>query len=134
MPSDDEMPDVFDRLRDKAAVWAEKYPNPPDFELHSDRVLEAQDDDCRVWVTIKDFEVSSIRVDAFWWGQNPPLADVEKHIRDAVNAGLRRYWDEEIEAAQGSSTPMGEVAEGLKQLSGEFREAYERAFRRLDSY
>jgi len=112
--TDTEMPDMFDKLTAQVEQWAEKYPEPPEFELASDRELTRTDADRRVEV--------------------PSLLQIEKAVRDAVNAALGDYWAQELQDAKDHQTPMGEIAAGLQELSVEFRGAYANAVARLEAH
>jgi hypothetical protein len=133
--TDTEMPDMFDKLTAQAQRWAERYPEPPEFELSSDRELSRTDASHRVQVTMKDFKVASVHIDDAWYSEwFPSLLEIEQAVRDAVNAALGDYWNQELEDAKAHRTPMGEIASGLQELSVEFRGAYEKAVARLDAH
>ena len=130
-----EMPEVFDKLTAEAQRWAEQYPEPPEFELSSDRELSRSDASHRVQVTMKDFKVASVHIDDAWCTEwFPSLLEIEQAVRDAVNAAIGDYWNQELEDAKAHRTPMGDIASGLQELSVEFRGAYEKAVARLDAY
>ena len=130
-----EMPDMFDKLTAQAQRWAEQYPQPPDFELASSRELTRTDTDRRVEVTMKDWRVASVHIDDTWFSEwLPSLLQIEQAVRDAVNAVLGEYWNQELEEAKAHRTAMGEIASGLEELSVEFRGAYEKAVARLDAH
>jgi hypothetical protein len=133
--TDAEMPDMFDRLTEQVDRWANEYPEPPDFELSSDRELTCTDPAGRVQVTMKDFAVASIHIDDTWHaGSLPSLMEIEQAVRAAVNATLSVYWSAELDDAKAHRTPMGEIAAGLEKLSVEFRGAYANAVARLESH
>jgi hypothetical protein len=133
--TDMEMPDVFDRLTAQAQRRAEQYPEPTEFELSSDRELSRTDASHRVQVTMKDFTVASVHIDDAWYSEwFPSLLEIEQAVRDAVNAALTDYWNQELEDAKAHRTPMGDIASGLQELSVEFRGAYETAVARLDAH
>jgi hypothetical protein len=130
-----EMPDMFDKLTAQAQRWAEQYPEPPEFELASDRELTRTDTERRVEVTMKDFKVASVHIDDTWFSEwLPSLLQIEQALRDAVNAALGDYWNQELEDAKAHRTPMGEIASGLQELSVEFRGAYANAVARLEAH
>ena len=132
-----EMPDVFDRLQERVEQWSATLPDTPpgQWVLSSDRELSGSDPQERVMVTIRNFEVASIRVDPVWYGSSfPSLEELEDRIRQAVNMVWAQYWAEEVAAAQEAYTPMGEIAAGLQELSVVFRGAYEKAVQRLDRH
>lgn len=131
----DEMPDVFDRLTEQAQRWAEEFPEPPDFELASDRELSCTDRDEHVEVTMRDFRIGSVRIDETWYAEwLPSLVQIELAVAEAVNAALVAYWNAELADAKAHRTPMGEIAAGLEQLSADFRGAYEKAVARLEAH
>jgi hypothetical protein len=133
--TDTEMPDMFDKLTAQAQRWAERYPEPPEFELSSDRELSRTDASHRVQVTMKDFKVASVHIDDAWYSEwFPSLLQIEQAVRDAVNAALGDYWAEELQDAKDHQTPMGEIAAGLQELSVEFRGAYANAVARLEAH
>lgn len=133
--TDTEMPDMFDRLTAQAQRWEEQYPEPPEFELSSDRELSRTDASRRVLVTMKDFKIASVHIDDTWYAEwLPSLLEIEQAVRDAVNATLGEYWAQELQDAKDHQTPMGEIASGLQELSVEFRGAYEKAVARLDAH
>ena len=130
-----EMPDMFDKLTAQAQRWAEHYPQPPDFELASSREISRTDTERRVEVTMKDWRVASVHIDDTWFSEwLPSLLQIEQAVRDAVNAVLGEYWNQELEEAKAHRTAMGEIASGLEELSVEFRGAYEKAVARLDAH
>lgn len=129
-----DMPEVFDRLAAQAETWVSQ-PEPPAFELSSDRVLVGADERDRVEVTVKDFKVASIHVDDYWYAAaQPSLHEIEAVIRDAVNRTLQAYWDAELADAVERGIPMGEYAAGVRQLAADFRVAYERAMERMERH
>lgn len=133
--TDTEMPDVFDALAEKAQRWAREFPEPPEFELASDRELTCTDPAGHVQVTMKDFAVASIHIDDTWFAESlPSLMQIEQAVKAAMNVTLTEYWNAELEDAEAHRTPMGEIAAGLGELSVEFRGAYENAFARLESH
>jgi hypothetical protein len=133
--TDTEMPDVFDALTEKAQSWAREFPEPPEFELASDRELTCTDPAGRVQVTMKDFAVASIHIDDTWHAESMPgLMEVEQAVKAAVNVTLSEYWTAELADAKAHHTPMGEIAAGLEKLSVEFRGAYENAVARLEPH
>jgi hypothetical protein len=133
--TDTEMPDMFDKLTARAQRWAEQYPEPPEFELSSDRELSRTDASHRVQVTMKDFKIASVHIDDTWYAEwLPSLLEIEQAVRDAVNAALGDYWNQELEDAKAHQTPMGEIAAGLQELSVEFRGAYANAVARLEAH
>jgi hypothetical protein len=133
--TDMEMPDVFDKLTAEAQRWAEDYPDPPEFELSSNRELSRTDALHRVQVTMQDFKVASVHIDDAWYAEwFPSLLEIEQAVRDAVNAALTDYWNQELADAKAHRTPMGEIATGLQELSVDFRGAYEKAVARLDAH
>jgi hypothetical protein len=133
--TDMEMPDMFDKLTAQVEQWAELYPEPPGFELASDRELTGTDADRRVEVTMKDWHVASVHIDDTWFAEwLPSLLQIEQAVRDAVNAALGDYWAQELRDAKDHQTPMGEIAAGLQDLSVEFRGAYANAVARLEAH
>ena len=133
--TDREMPDMFDQLTAQAETWAERYPEPPDFELSSERELTRTDTERRVEVTMKDWRVASVHIDDTWYTEwLPSLLQIEQAVRDAVNAALGDYWTKELQDAKDHHTPMGEIAAGLQALSVEFRGAYANAVARLEAH
>lgn len=133
--TDDQMPDVFDRLTEQVGRWANDYPEPPEFELSSDRELTCTDPAGRVQVTMKDFAIASIHVDDAWYAESlPSLMEIEQAVKAAVNVTLTAYWTAELDDAKAHRTPMGEIAAGLEKLSVEFRGAYANAVARLESH
>ena len=131
--TDTEMPDMFDRLTAQVEQWAELYPEPPEFELASDRELTRADR--RVEVTMNDFRVASVHIDDTWYAEwLPSLLQIEQAVRDAVNVALGDYWAEELQDAKDHQTPMVEIAAGLQELSVEFRGAYANAVARLEAH
>jgi hypothetical protein len=133
--TDMEMPDMFDKLTAQAGQWAELYPEPPEFELSSDRELTRTDAERRVEVTMKDWHVASVHIDDTWYTEwLPSLLQIEQAVRDAVNAALGDYWAHELRDAKDHQTPMGEIAAGLQELSVEFRGAYANAVARLEAH
>lgn len=130
-----DLPEMYDRLTAKAQEWARANPNPPDFELSSSRTLSANDANGRVEVTMANFEIASIRVDDYWFNMSEPdLPTLEQAIREAVNVALKTYLTEEFEEAAEHAIPMGDLAAGLRELSVDFRAAYENAVARLDRH
>src|SRR5674476_811666 len=74
-----EMPDMFDKLTAQVEQWAEIYPEPPEFELASDRELTRTDAAHRVEVTMKDFKVASVHIDDTWYTEwLPSLLQIEQ--------------------------------------------------------
>ena len=130
-----EMPDMFDKLTAQTQRWAELRPDPPDFELASERELTRSDAERRVDVTMKDWRVGTVHIDDTWYTEwLPSLLQIEQAVRDAVNAALVDYWAEELQDAKDHRRPMGEIAAGLKELSVEFRGAYAKAVARLEAH
>jgi hypothetical protein len=133
--TDMELPDMFDKLTTQVGEWAEQYPDPPDFDLGSDRELTTTDAERRVEVTMKDFRVASVHIDDTWYSEwLPSLLQIEQAVRDAVNTALSAYWNQELEDAKAHRIPMGEIAAGLQELSVEFRGAYANAVARLEAH
>lgn len=129
-----DMPDMFDRLTAKVGEWKDA-PPPDDFEMSSDRELSESDDGERVTVTMKNFEITQIEYSTYWFrGTQPTETEVAEATMQAVNKVMKRYWEEEMADAASHAIPMGEIYEGLKELSGDFRGAYERAMERLERY
>lgn len=130
-----EMPDMFDKLTARAEHWATSYPEPPEFELTSERELTRSDAERRVEVTMKDWQVASVHIDDTWYTEwLPSLLQIEQAVRAAVNAALHEYWSQELEHAKDHHTPLGEIAAGLQELSVEFRDAYANAVARLEAH
>ncbi|MDO5285228.1 MAG: hypothetical protein Q4G45_00170 [Actinomycetia bacterium] len=128
---------MFDKLTERVEAWSQTLPDTPpeEWALSSNRVLSGSDRDEHVVVTVRDFKVASIRIDDGWYAASmPELSEIEQAVAEAVNVTLERYWAEELAAAQEAYTPMGEVAAGLRELSGEFRGAYEKAVERLERH
>ena len=133
--TDAEMPDMFDRLTEQVDRWAKEYPEPPEFELSSDRELTCTDPAGRAQVTMKDFAIASIHIDDTWHAEMlPSLMEIEQAVKAAVNVTLSEYWTAELDDAKAHRTPMGQIAAGLEKLSVEFRGAYANAVARLESH
>ena len=133
--TDMEMPDMFDKLTAQAQQWAESCPEPPAFELASERELTRSDAERRVEVTMRDWHVKSVHIDDTWYTEwLPSLLQIEQAVRDAMNAALGDYWAQELQDAKDHQTPMGEIAAGLQALSVEFRGAYANAVARLEGH
>lgn len=130
-----EMPEMFDRLSAQIQEWAREYPEPPEFELSSERDLTCTGLDGRVEVTMKDFKVASIHVDDTWYAESlPSLLEIEASVRDAVNVTLKEYWAAELAEAKEHQVPMGVIASGVQQLAVDFRGAYANAVARLEAH
>ena len=133
--TDAEIPDMFDRLTEQVDRWAKEYPEPPEFELSSDRELTCTDPAGRVQVTMKDFAIASIHIDDTWHAASlPSLMQIEQAVKLAVNVVLSEYWNAELDDAKAHRMPMGEIAAGLEKLSVEFRGAFANAVARLESH
>lgn len=133
--TDTEMPDMFDKPTRQVEQWAQDYPEPPEFEVASDRELTRTDAEGRVEITMKDWRVASVHIDDTWYTEwLPSLLQIEQAVRDAVNVALGDYWAHELQDAKDHRTPMGEIAAGLQELSVEFRGAYANAVARLEAH
>ena len=83
---------------------------------------------------MKDWKVASVHIDDTWYAEwLPSLLQIERAVRDSVNAALTDYWTQELLDAKAHHTPMGEIAAGLKEPSVEFRSAYANAIARLEA-
>ncbi|GAB3624301.1 hypothetical protein GCM10027418_23850 [Mariniluteicoccus endophyticus] len=125
------MPDLYDQLVERTAAWADANPTRPElFELSSERELSGSDPDERVHVTIRDYRVSSIRIELAW-AQVATLEQIETTVTEAVNTVLGGYLKAELEEARAAAGDMNDVHRELLGFSGEFHAAFGRAMDNL---
>lgn len=123
------MPQVFDRLTALSGELAD-HPQPPSWELSSERELTRTDAEDRVTVTVKDFRISGLRIDHVWY-HDADQDEVEERVKDAVNVAMTQYLTEELAEASDLAQEMGagdrrSIHARLLELSADFHAAYSR--------
>lgn len=126
------IPEVIDRLVTYSGQLAAENPDPPVWELTSDREVTGSDPEQRVEVTIGDYAVRSVRIDPDFLMAGD-LSDLEDAIAVAATTALKQFLKEEMEEAAAGSSPMGEVHAQLVNISRDVTAAFDRHMDILDA-
>ena len=129
---DETIPDVIVRLAEFSGQLAAQDPEPPVWELTSDRVVTRSDPEGRVEVTVGDYAVRSVRIDPDFLMAGD-LSDLEDAIAVAATTALKQFLKEEMEEAAAGSSPMGEVHAQLLNISRDVTAAFDRHMDILDA-
>ena len=129
---DETIPDVIDRLVEFSGRLAAENPEPPVWELTSDRVVTRSDPDGRVDVTVGDYAVRSVRIDPDYL-MSGDLSDLEDAIAVAATAALKQFLKEEMDEAALAASPMSEVHAELLNISRDVTAAFDRHMDILDA-